>query len=127
VAVARELVLRDRYVADIGDEDVRVSAGGWVYYVRAVKRPKQLLRSDANAGSSSLLGDLLFALVWGAVMERLDRRRPWLIGVVRMGDVATWNDITPRVVHTEALAPGGTIAGAIEHLATAAATGRFAP
>jgi hypothetical protein len=125
MAVDPALVEKDMYGPHVGELDERVVRGGWTYYVQAVKRPGRLGVSPPS--SDSLLAELLIVLPLEAIAERRARRRPWTVGVVRIGDIATWNDREPVVVHREELPLGEDPSDAIAALAADAAAGRFAP
>lgn len=111
------------YYPALGSDDERLQVNGWTYYVRAVKWRDEFTQSAVSRSGSELFDflvetarDLLFA-----------RRRPWIVGVVRQGDVATWNDITPKLVHSEILSERIEPRVRIHELVTEVHEGRFAP
>lgn len=123
MAVDPELVRRDLYLPAVGEHDRRVVHDGWTYYVQAVRRPRTLGRPAPAVGG---VGELVLVLpvVW--CLGLLARRRPWTVGVVRLGDVATWNDPKPVVVHRETTVDPDPTA-TIDRLVAEIETGRFAP
>lgn len=117
-------VKHDLYPGNPREHDERVQVGGWVYYIRGVR-----LRSELK-GSQGEQAAWLAHPAAGALasLRRVGvRRRGWLVGVVRMGAVETWNDRTPQIVHAERLGRGVDPAPRIAHLKEAAARGGFAP
>jgi hypothetical protein len=116
---------RDMYEARLGPDDERVELGGWVYYARAVTWQR-----DFTHGLVQPVGELLtdgVRLAAQGLRRVRSSRRPWIVGVVRIGDVATWNDLSPHVVFQETLASGESPKARIEQLARQAQDGAFAP
>lgn len=116
---------RDRYEARLGEDDQRVEVAGWVYYVRAVKWDRDLTHGLAQPSGALLIDGTRYAA--HGLRSLLAGRRPWIIGVVRLGAVSTWNDLEPRVVHRETLGQGDAPRPRIEDLAEQVTTGTFAP
>jgi hypothetical protein len=116
---------RDLYDAQLGPDDERVQLAGWVYYVRAVTWEQDLTRRPAQP-VGELLTDTIRLAARGIRRAR-SRRRPWIVGVVRMGDVSTWNDPTPRVVHRDTSTAAQSHRSRIADLARRARDGEFAP
>lgn len=114
---------RDMYYPTCSEHDERLELEGWTYYVRAVKWRDQFTTSPAPRSGSAIFDSLVHVgreIVFG-------RRRPWIVGVVRLGSISTWNDLTPRVVHSEVLAPGNDPRSRISELLDDARQGRFRP
>ena len=126
MAVGPEFSSRDMYLADLLAHDERVARDGWVYYVRGVKRRWQLLHGEDDGRGAGWKWVVIMGL-WNTIMRALDRRRPWLLGVVRLGDVATWNDIRARIVHVEPLRADEDLSQGVARLVAAASAGRFSP
>lgn len=125
VAVDDQRRRDDLYEVNLRPHDERLEVGGWTYYVRAVKRESEFTRR-----SGWLAGELLIDLPllgFRAVRRLLGRREPWTVGVVRLGSVKTWNDLTPKVMHREDLVRGEDPAGRIAELVEEVRAGRFAP
>ncbi len=113
------------YDALLGPHDQRVQRGGWVYYIRAVKWEQDFTARGVQPGGELLVDAL--RLVTRALRRARSGRRPWVIGVVRIGDVSTWNDRTPRVVCRETLGRGHAPQTRIAELVVRAQNGEYAP
>lgn len=115
----------DLYEVTLRPHDERVELDGWTYYVRAVKRDSEFM---GNAGwlTTELLIDLPLLLFRG-LRRVLGRPKPWIVGIVRLGSVRTWNDVQPHVAYREVLAPGVEPAPRITELIDEVRAGRFAP
>ena len=126
-------VRKDMYPGSApGPLDQRIVRGGWTYYVRATKKPRSLTH-DADAGAGAAAGTVgglfgLLAMVPLVLVVRVrDRSRPWTVAVIRMGHVASWNDLKPTVLHREKVAPGDSPANRIAALTHEVRAGRFEP
>jgi hypothetical protein len=125
MAVDESMRRRDMYDARLTPHDQRVERGGWVYYVRAVKWERDFTRDLFQPGGEPLYDIVRLAVQW--VRRARSGRRPWMVGVVRIGDVSTWNDFRPHVAHQETLPPGQSPQARIGELARKAQDGAFAP
>lgn len=129
MAVNEEQAFYDMYAATLREWDERVQVGEWVYYIRAVRRKRELTRANWRLDGSSWAGNLWIFAVPFVLTYRwwIKRSGPWIVGVVRLGAVSTWNSVTPLVVHMEILGRDDLVVGRIAELASAAQAGHFAP
>lgn len=116
---------RDLYEVALRAHDARVECDGWIYYVRGVKRDSEF--TGLSGWITSALSIEVALLLLRPLQRLVDRRKPWTVGVVRLGSVATWNSLTPKVVHREVLPAGEHPARRIDDLLAEAHDGRFAP
>jgi hypothetical protein len=125
VAVDESERHHDMYDARLGPHDQRVQRGGWDYYIRAVKWEQDFTARGVQPGGELIVDAL--RLVARGVRRARSSRRPWVVGVVRIGDVATWNDRTPRVVCRETLGARQEPPTRIAELVVRAQNGEYAP
>ena len=97
------LAQRGLYEVDLRDVDERVERAGWVFSVRAVKRRRELTRGEWDGGKFNLLAE---GMMWAfnALRRRMSTKRSWPVGVVRLGNVSSWHDQRPVIVHLEQIA-----------------------
>ena len=115
----------DLYDVSLRPHDERVELKGWTYYIRAVKRDYEFTTSR-----------LFFTNVWLVDVPRLllrgvqwtlERHNPWIVGVVRLGSVASWNDLRPRILYREKLADGEQPTTRIDEMRHRVLDGDFSP
>lgn len=127
MAVDKGQASADRYPAALRDHDERVEVQGWTYYIRGVRSKSELTGgSTVDLSGAGPALDFLAVLVQSVLALRT-LRRPWTVGVVRLGSARTWNDPAPRVVHLEQLATGVEPTARIAELVAAVRAGRFYP
>lgn len=116
---------RDMYEARLGPDDERIALGGRIYYVRAVKWERDFTRGLVQPVGEPIID--AFRLVTQGIQQLRASRRPWIVGVVRIGDVSTWNDVSPRLVSRETLAESELPQARIDDLVQQVKDGAFAP
>jgi hypothetical protein len=112
------------YEARLGPDDRRIELDGRVYYVRAVKWKRDFTRGLPQP-VGWWLADIVRLVADGLRRVRAGRR-PWMVGVIRIGDVSSWNDVEPNLEHHEALTAGQSPQARIAELAHEAQQGAFA-
>ena len=118
------LAQRDLYEVALRDVDKRVESGDWVFYVRAVKRRGALTHAEWDGGGFNLFAEGM-AWVFNALRHRIYAKRPWLVGVVRLGDISSWNDHRPVIVHLEQIESGADAGATIGRLRAQIGAGEF--
>ena len=120
------LAQRDMYDVDLRDVDERVERGDWVFYVRAVKRRRELTRREWDGRGFNLLAE---GMMWAfnTLRRRMNAKRSWQVGVVRLGNVSSWRDHRPVVVHLEQVARDANLNPTIALLVAQIEAGQFDP
>lgn len=128
VAIDPKLTERDMIRGGLGagEYDVRIVRDGWVYYVAAARWRRDL--GDWWSGAFPL-GAVLVQVLWLAFTRGwgLMVRPRWWVVVVRMGDVATWNDVSVRQLRRIHLPRGESPRECVASLVAEIEAGRFRP
>lgn len=104
----------------LGDHDVRVDRGQWVYYIRAVHRG-QWLRQDLNPVMG--LPSLVIYVLFSGFVDDWRARRPWKVGVLRRRSRGTRRAF--QILHKDVLPPGQGPQGRVAQLAAMVNAGEF--
>ena len=104
----------------LGDHDVRVDRGEWVYYIRAVHRG-QWLRQDLNPVMD--FPSLVIYVLLSGFVDDWRAGRPWKVGVLRLRSRGIRGPF--QILRKELLPPGQGPEGRVAQLAAMVDAGEF--
>ena len=108
---------------ELGDHDIRIERGEWVYFVRGVKSVESL-QADLTQGQIGL-GEAIVAFCAASVLDLWWRRKKaWKVGVLRVKG-SRWGPSGSKVLHKEVLGVGVAPDARIAELAEEVRAGRF--